>query len=74
MRAPSSTAVLGLACTMSLAAAAADPPALDAATIRLFEQPDAEILPVARRLYATRFDATRTRTLGVEIAVSHAAT
>lgn len=73
MRAPSSTAVLGLACTVSLAAAAADPPALDAVTIRLFEQADAEILAVARRLYSTRFDATRTRTLGVEIAASHAA-
>jgi len=75
MRAPSSTAVLGLACTLSLAAgaAAADPPALGAVTIRLFEQADAEILAVARRLYSTRFDATRTRTLGVEIAASHAA-
>lgn len=73
MRAPSSAAVLGLAFTLSLAASAADPPALDAVTIRLFEQADAEILPVSRRLYSTRFDATRTRTLGVEIAASHAA-
>ena len=73
MRASSSTAVLGLACTLSLAAAAADPPALDAVTIRLFEQADAEIVPVARRLYSTRFDATRMRTLGVEFAASHAA-
>ena len=73
MRAPSSTAVLGLACTLSLAAAAADAPILDAVTIRLFEQADAEILPVSRRLYTTRFDATRTRTLGVEISASHAA-
>jgi len=73
MRAPSSTAVLGLACTLSLAASAADPPALDAVTMRLFEQADAETLPVARRLYSTRFDATRTRALGVEISASHAA-
>ena len=73
MRAASSTAVLGLACSLSLAAAAADPPAFAAVTIRLFEQADAEILPVSRRLYTTRFDATRTRTLGVEIAASHAA-
>lgn len=73
LHAPSSTAALGLACIVSLAAAA-DPPALDTVTIRLFEQADAEVLPVARRLYATRFDATRTRTLGVEIAASHAAT
>jgi hypothetical protein len=74
MRAPSSTVVLGLACTLSFVAAAAEPPALDAVTIRLFEQADAEILAVARRLYSTRFDATRTRALGVEIAASHAAT
>jgi len=73
MRAPSATAVLGLACAGSLAAAAAEPPALDAVTIRLFEQADAEILPVARRLYATRFDATRSRALGIEITASHAA-
>lgn len=73
MRATSSTAALGLACACSLAAAAAEPPALDAVTIRLFEQADAEILPVARRLYSTRFDATRVRTLGVEIAAAHAA-
>jgi hypothetical protein len=69
MRALILSAVLGLTC----AVAAADPPAVDAVTIRLFEQADAEILPVARRIYSTRFDATRTRTLGVEIAASHAA-
>lgn len=73
MRAPSLLAALALACTLSLAAAAADPPVLDAVTIRLFEQADAELLPVARRLYSTRFDATRSRALGVEIAASHAA-
>jgi hypothetical protein len=69
MRALTLSAVLGLAC----AVAAADQPALDAVTMRLFEQADAEILPVARRLYSSRFDATRTRVLGVEIAASHAA-
>lgn len=67
MRALISTAVLGLAC----AAAVADQPVLAAATLRIFEQADAEILPVARRLYATRFDATRTRALGVEISATH---
>ena len=61
--------VLGLAC----AVATADQPVFDQVTIRLFEQADAEILAVARRLYSTRFDATRTRTLGVEIAASHVA-
>jgi hypothetical protein len=71
MRATISSAVLGLACVMSCAMAAADQPVLAETTLRLFEQADAEILPVARRLYATRFDATRTRTIGIEIAASH---
>jgi hypothetical protein len=73
MRALILSAVLGLACVMSGTAAAADSPALATVTLRLYEQADAEILPVARRLYSTVFDATRTRTFGVEIAASHAA-
>ena len=72
MRAPSSSTVIGLACALSCAVAVAEPPVPGAATLRLFEQADAEILPVARRLYSTRFDATRTRALGVEISASHA--
>jgi hypothetical protein len=67
MRALIATAVLGLACT----AAVADQPVLAAATLRIFEQADAEILPISRRLYATRFDATRIRALGVEISATH---
>lgn len=67
MRALTLSAVLGLAC----AVAAADQPALEAVAIRVFEQADTEILPVARRLYSTRFDATRTPTLGVEISATH---
>ena len=47
-------------------------PVLEEASLRFFEQPDGEILPVARRLYTTRFDATRMRRLGVEVAGSYA--
>lgn len=52
---------------------AAAEPALEQATLRFFEQADAEILPVARRIYTTRFDATRTRRLGVEVSGTYAA-
>ena len=48
----------------SLAAAA---PAFEQASLRFFEQSDGPILPVARRIYTTRFDATRTRRLGIEV-------
>jgi hypothetical protein len=40
-------------------------------TIRVFEQADGEILPFERRVYSTRFDATRTRMLGVEILANY---
>lgn len=61
---------------ISLAAApatglAADPPALDRVAIRLFEQADEAVVPVATRLYSTHFDATRMRMLGVEIHASY---
>lgn len=48
-------------------------PAFEHATLRFFEQADGPILPVARRIYTTRFDATRTRRLGVEFAAGYAA-
>lgn len=48
-------------------------PAFDHAALSFFEQADGPILPVARRIHATRFDATRTRRLGVEFAASYAA-
>ena len=73
MHSPSSSAVLGFICALSGAVAEAEPLTLAEAKIRLFEQADADIIPVARRLYATRFDATRTRVLAVEISVSHTA-
>lgn len=53
-------------------AMAADVPALTDVSIRLFEQVDSTVLPVARRVYSTHFDATRTRMLGVEIAAGYA--
>jgi len=42
----------------------------DEATIRLFEQADGPVLPVSRRIYSTRFDATRTRKLAVEVSAA----
>jgi hypothetical protein len=47
--------------------------AFDQATLRFFEQADGPILPATRRVYTTRFDATRTRRLGVELAATYAA-
>lgn len=55
------------------AAVAADDFQLQDATIRLFEQADVGVQPLARRVYATHFDATRMRWLGVEISGSYAA-
>lgn len=48
-------------------------PALDDVSIRLFEQADGPVLPPARRLYSTHFDALRMRALGVEVSAAHAA-
>lgn len=48
-------------------AQAADESPLTGATIRLFEQADVGVQSMARRAYATHFDATRMRWLGVEI-------
>lgn len=47
--------------------------ALENATLRVFEQADGPVLPMARRQYTTRFDAIRTRAIGVEISASYAA-
>jgi hypothetical protein len=46
---------LALACLLPSLAAAA--PAFEQASLRFFEQSDGPILPVARRIYTTRFDA-----------------
>ncbi|MGH8251805.1 MAG: hypothetical protein ACREVI_14110 [Steroidobacteraceae bacterium] len=72
MPVPRLAAFLAAALAPALAAAADQPPLHDV-TIRLFEQADAAVLPLARRLYSTHFDATRTRMLGVEIAAGYAA-
>lgn len=53
-------------------AGAAPAPELREVSLRLFEQADDVVLPVARRVYATRFDATRMRMLGVELTASYA--
>jgi hypothetical protein len=49
------------------AAATQDAHPLKDATIRLFEQADVGVQSIARRAYATHFDATRMRWLGIEI-------
>lgn len=54
-------------------AAPAGAPALDQVAIRLFEQPNGVMLPVARRIYSTHFDATRTRAIGIEVSATHPA-
>lgn len=66
-------AVFGLTAAWPGVAAAADPQPLDQVAIRLFEQAEGALLPVARRIYTTHFDATRTRVLGVEISAMHPA-
>jgi hypothetical protein len=55
------------------AARAADDFPLRDAAIRLFEQADVDVQPLARRAYATHFDATRMRWLGVEITAGYPA-
>ena len=62
-----------LALTILLPAIAAAAPAFEHVSLRFFEQADGPILPVARRIYTARFDATRTRRLGVEFSASYAA-
>jgi hypothetical protein len=62
-----------LALALLLPALAGAAPAFERASLRFFEQADGPILPVARRLYTARFDATRTRRLGVELAATYAA-
>ncbi len=62
-----------LTIALLLPLAAVSKPAFEKVTIRLFEQADGPIVPFARRLYSTHFDATRTRMLGVEISATYAA-
>lgn len=65
--------VIGLGAAWPVLAAAAESTVPAYASIRLFEQADGTVLPVARRLYTTRFDALRMRALGIEISATHAA-
>ncbi len=58
---------------MLLPALAAAEPSFEQASLRFFEQADGQILPVTRRVYMTRFDAIRTRRLGVEVSATYAA-
>lgn len=53
-------------------ALAAEAPPITQVTLRVFEQADTDVLPYGRRIYATHFDATRTRMIGLEIGASYA--
>jgi hypothetical protein len=61
-----------LALLMLVPMLAASGPEFERASLRFFEQADGPILPVARRVYTTRFDATRTRRLGIEVTARYA--
>jgi hypothetical protein len=63
-----------LACTLLLPATSGAAPAFETAGLRFFRQADGPILPAARRVYTTRFDATRLDRLGVELAATYAVT
>lgn len=71
MKSPIRACLLGCTALLSLPIQAAEAPPVSAASIRLFEQADAPVLPFGRRLYATQFDATLTRMIGVEIAATY---
>ena len=62
-----------LALILLLPSLASAEPAFEKASLRFFEQADGPILPVARRIYTTRFDATRTRKLAVEVTGTYVA-
>jgi hypothetical protein len=62
-----------LALAWLLPALAGAQTAFERANLRFFEQADGPILPVERRVYTTRFDAVRTRRVGVELAGNYAA-
>ena len=42
-----------------------------AATLHFFEEGPGTLTPQSRRMYATHFDATRTRYIGVEVRLKH---
>ncbi len=65
--------LLSLLLALPAMAQAPDAPSFTRSTLRLFEQADDGVEPVARRIYATHFDATRMRWLGVELEATYAA-
>lgn len=60
-----------LACTLAAGTAQAQI-APTRSDIRLWEQEGNVVIPPERRLYSTRFDAGRSRVIGMEIVMSHA--
>ena len=72
MKSPLRAASLALAACLPPAVPAADASPFTAVSIRLFEQGDGTVQPFGRRIYASQFDATLTRMIGVEIGATYA--
>jgi len=72
MKSPLPAGLFILAAALPQAALAADASPFTAVSIRLFEQADGTVQPFGRRIYATHFDATLTRMIGVEIGATYA--
>jgi len=70
MKSPLRSGLLA-AVLLPLPAIAADAAPFTAVSIRLFEQADGPVQPFGRRIYATHFDATLTRAIGVEIGATY---
>ena len=72
MKSPLRTALLLIAACLPPTALAADASPFTAVSMRLFEQADGPVQAFGRRVYATNFDATLTRMIGVEIGATYA--
>lgn len=72
MNSPLRTGFLIFAASLPPIALAADASPFTAVSMRLFEQADGPVQPFGRRVYATHFDATLTRMIGVEIGATYA--
>jgi hypothetical protein len=71
MKSPLRVCLLSSIALLSLPLQAEDIPTFSTATIRLFEQADGPVQPFGRRFYATEFDATLARMIGVEIVATY---
>lgn len=71
MKSPLRTGLLIFAACLPPPALAAEASSFTAVSIRLFEQADGPVQPFGRRVYATHFDATLTRMIGVEMGATY---